>query len=58
MLPFMPGPGWTELARYEPPRRAIAGLLRSLGLERFIPADILHKVEQPGVDAVIYRVQA
>ncbi len=58
MLPFMPGPGWTELARYEPPRRAIAGLLRVLGLERFIPADILHKVEQPGVDAVIYRVQA
>ena len=58
MLPFMPGPGWTELARYEPPRRAIAGLLRSLGLERVIPADILHKVEQPGVDAVIYRVHA
>lgn len=58
MLPFMPGPGWTELARYEPPRRAIAGLLQALGLERFIPADILHKIEQPGVDAVIYRVQA
>jgi len=58
MVPFMPGPGWTELARYEPPRRAIAGVLRSLGLERVIPADILHKVEQPGVDAVIYRVHA
>jgi hypothetical protein len=58
MLPFMPAPGWTELARYEPPRRAIAVLLRELGLERVIPPDILHKVEQPGVDAVVYRVPA
>ena len=57
MLPFMPAQGWTEVARYEPPRRAIAALLRGLGVERLIPADILHKVEQPGSDAVIYRVQ-
>jgi 4-amino-4-deoxy-L-arabinose transferase-like glycosyltransferase len=57
MLPFLPGLGWTELARYKPPRRTIAGLVRALGLERFISLDILQKIEQPGVDAIIYRVQ-
>ena len=57
MLPFMPGQSWTEVARYQPPRRAIAGLLRAFGVERAIPADIRRKVEQPGMDAVIYRVQ-
>ena len=55
MQPFVPGPGWTEVARFDPPRRAIAGLLGTLGLARLVPRDILKKIEQPGVAAVIYR---
>ena len=54
MIPFVPGPGWTVVARYQPPRRAIAGILAVAGLDRLLPADIRHKVEQPGVDAVVY----
>ena len=55
MTPFVPGPGWTEVARYQPPRRAIAAVLQAVGLDRVLPRDIRHKVEQPGVDAVVYR---
>ena len=56
MLPFVPGAGWTEVARQEPPRRIIAGLLWRLGAERFVPADILRKIEQPGAEVRLYRV--
>ncbi|MFI4981526.1 MAG: ArnT family glycosyltransferase [Nevskiales bacterium] len=56
MLRFAPGPGWTEVARYEPPRRSIAGLLELVGLKRFVPADIWRKIERPGVAGVVYRV--
>lgn len=56
MLAFLPGAEWRELERIAPPLRAISGVLRAFGLERRIPRDILRKVEQPGVDVVIYRV--
>ena len=56
MLRFVPGPGWVEVTRYEPPRRAIAGVIRFIGLEPLLPADILRKIERPGTTAVVYRV--
>lgn len=55
MQGFVPGPGWTEVARYDPPRRVIAGLLGRVGLDAVIPVDIRRKVEQPGTAGIVYR---
>ena len=55
MLPFQPGPGWTEVARYDPPPRLIGTLLRDLSLVRLLPADIFRKIEQPSAGLVVYR---
>jgi len=58
MLPFRPGPGWSEVARYDPPRRAMGVLLHGLGVARLIPPDILRKIEQPNDGLVVYRTPA
>jgi 4-amino-4-deoxy-L-arabinose transferase-like glycosyltransferase len=54
-LAFRPGPGWTEVARYDPPRRRLGIWLREVGAARLMPADILRKIEQPGRALVVYR---
>lgn len=54
-LAFRPGPGWTEVARYDPPRRRLGTWLREAGAARLLPADILRKIEQPGRALVVYR---
>jgi 4-amino-4-deoxy-L-arabinose transferase-like glycosyltransferase len=56
MAPFVPGPNWKQVARWEPPRRSIAGLLTLIGLEHSVPPDIWKKIAQPGAAAVVYRV--
>jgi 4-amino-4-deoxy-L-arabinose transferase-like glycosyltransferase len=56
MLPFVPAPGWVEVARQPPPRRLIAGLLGAAGLAERLPQDIRRKIEQPGSTMMIYRV--
>lgn len=58
MLPFQPGPGWSEVARYDPPRRLLGMLLQELGMARMLPADILRKIEQPGDALIVYRTPA
>ena len=54
-LVFQPGPGWTEIARYDPPRRALGAWLRGIGVAQLMPPDILRKIEQPGRALVVYR---
>ncbi len=58
MLPFQPGPGWSEVARYDPPRRVLGTLLQDLGMVRLFPADIFRKIERPGDSLVVYRTPA
>lgn len=58
MLPYQPGSGWSEVARYDPPRRLVSVLLDKLGAARLIPADILRKIEQPGDALIVYRTPA
>ena len=58
MLPFQPGPGWSEVARYDPPRRVLGTLLQDLGMARLFPADIFRKIERPGDSLVVYRTPA
>ena len=55
---FQPGPGWTEVARYDPPRRQLGAWLRGMGAARWVPPDILRKIEQPGRALVVYRTPA
>lgn len=55
---FQPGPGWTEVARYDPPRRPLGAWLRGIGAARWVPPDILRKIEQPGRALVVYRTPA
>ncbi len=55
VLAFQPGPGWTEVARYDPPRRALGAWLRGIGMAQLMPPDILRKIEQPGRALVVYR---
>lgn len=55
MRAYTPDPAWTEVARFDPPRRWIGGLLREVGLAGHIPPDILRKIEQPGTTMTIYR---
>ena len=55
MVPFTPAVDWTKVAQFEPPHRAVGGLIDLVGMRRFIPADILRKIEQPGVAAILYR---
>ncbi len=57
-LAFQPGPGWTEVARYDPPRRPLGAWLRGIGAARWVPPDILRKIEQPGRALVVYRTPA
>jgi len=54
-LAFQPGPGWTEVARYDPPRRLLGVWLRGIGAAELMPPDILRKIEQPGRALVVYR---
>jgi len=54
-LAYRPGPGWTEVARYDPPRRRLGAWLRGAGLAALMPADIFRKIEQPGSALVVYR---
>ena len=54
-LAFQPGPGWTEVARYDPPRRRLGAWLREIGMAELMPPDILRKIEQPGRALVVYR---
>lgn len=54
-LAYRPGPGWTEVARYDPPRRLLGRWLRGIGLTSLVPADILRKIEQPGSALIVYR---
>jgi len=58
MLPFQPGPGWSEVARYDPPRRLLGTVLQGLGMARLLPADIVRKIEQPGDALIVYRTPA
>jgi 4-amino-4-deoxy-L-arabinose transferase-like glycosyltransferase len=51
---FIPAAGWVEVTRFDPPRRAISAVLMATGLDHFIPADIRHKIEQPGVAGIVY----
>ena len=55
---FRPGPGWTEIARYDPPRRQLGAWLRGIGAAQWVPPDILRKIEQPGRALVVYRTPA
>ena len=55
MLPFQPGLGWAEIARYDPPRRRLGALLQGSGVARLFPADILRKIERPGDALIVYR---
>jgi len=54
-LAYRPGPGWTEVARYEPPRRWLGGWLRGIGAASLVPPDIFRKIEQPGSTLIVYR---
>ena len=54
-LAYRPGPGWTEVARYNPPRRQLGVWLRSIGVASLVPVDIFRKIEQPGSALVVYR---
>jgi len=51
-------PGWSEVARYDPPRRVLGTLLQDLGMARLFPADIFRKIERPGDSLVVYRTPA
>lgn len=55
MRGYLPGPGWEEVARYDPPRRWLGGVVRELDVGRRIPPDIIRKIEQPGAGLVVYR---
>jgi len=52
---YLPGPGWTEVARYDPPRRRLGAWLRGIGMAQLVPADVFRKIEQPGSALVVYR---
>lgn len=54
-LAFQPGPDWTEVARYDPPRRRLGAWLRGIGVAQWVPADVFRKIEQPGRALVVYR---
>ncbi len=54
-LAYRPRPGWTEVARYDPPRRWLGTWLRGVGLASLLPADIFRKIEQPGSALIVYR---
>ncbi len=54
-LAYRPGPGWTEVARYDPPRRRLGAWLRGIGVVSLMPADIFRKIEQPGSALIVYR---
>ncbi len=54
-LAYRPSPDWTEVARYDPPRRRLGVWLRNIGVASLVPADIFRKVEQPGSALIVYR---
>ena len=47
---------WIEIDRIEPRPRRIGALLRMLGLDKYIPAQIMMKIEVPVPGIVIYRL--
>ncbi len=55
MSHFAPNAGWTQVQRFDPPRRMLGGVLDLFDLASRIPADIRRKIEQPGTGGAVYR---
>jgi 4-amino-4-deoxy-L-arabinose transferase-like glycosyltransferase len=54
---YLPQPGWQQVDFVRGKPRAIGGVLRALHAARFIPPQILQKIESPAPGIVIYRVR-
>ena len=53
-----PRPGWIAVRRFVKPPTPVARLLRGLGLARFLPGVLAHKLLPPPQTGVLYRVPA
>lgn len=56
LLAFDRRDSWTEVRRVQAPRRWIGDLLRTANLQKYIPAQILRKIEKPNDDVILFRV--
>lgn len=54
---YLPKPAWQKVDAVKGKPRAIGGVLHALRLARFIPPQILQKIESPAPGIVIYRVR-
>lgn len=54
---YLPQPGWLQVDAVKGKPRAIGSILRALHVARFIPPQILQKIESPAPGIVIYRVR-
>lgn len=53
---YEPGADWPEVARIDPPPRALGILLSALQVDRVLPPSIFTRLARPNPPAVVYRV--
>ena len=53
---YAPGADWPEVARIDPPPRALGILLSALRVDRVLPPGIFDRLARPNPAAVVYRV--